>query len=132
MIICYIVFGCCELSGEANFLGGVASLKGVEGFDTEVAKKRFFEIYLSKVIDVSSLQNSFKMAKEKIFECCISLSDHFGFGIAVNIMNIQNFLQFTKPDSGIGFPGALELITEVRYDESGSSLVFFAFPIGDL
>ncbi|KAI3944972.1 hypothetical protein MKW92_051069 [Papaver armeniacum] len=57
-------------TGEANFLGGVASLKGVEGFDTEVAKKRFFEIYLSK---------------------------------------------FTKPDSGIGFPGALELITEVTY-----------------
>ncbi|MCL7028124.1 hypothetical protein MKW94_020339 [Papaver nudicaule] len=56
-------------TGEANFLGGVASLKGVEGFDTEVAKKRFFEIYLSK---------------------------------------------FTKPDSGIGFPGALELITECK------------------
>ncbi|KAI3864372.1 hypothetical protein MKX03_024508, partial [Papaver bracteatum] len=29
-------------TGEANFLGGIASLKGVEGFDTEVAKKRFF------------------------------------------------------------------------------------------
>ncbi|KAI3918261.1 hypothetical protein MKX01_041581 [Papaver californicum] len=56
-------------TGEANFLGGVASLKGVEGFDTEVAKKRFFEIYLSK---------------------------------------------FTKPNSGIGFPGALELITECK------------------
>lgn len=38
--------------GEANFLGGVASLKGVNGFDTEAAKKRFFEIYLDKVIQI--------------------------------------------------------------------------------
>lgn len=37
-------------SGEANFLGGVASVKGVKGFDTNAAKKRFFEIYLEKVI----------------------------------------------------------------------------------
>lgn len=36
--------------GEANFLGGVASVKGVAGFDPEKAKKRFFEIYLDKVI----------------------------------------------------------------------------------
>lgn len=37
--------------GEANFLGGVATVKGVEGFVPEAAKKRFFEIYLDKVID---------------------------------------------------------------------------------
>ncbi|XP_059652279.1 protein SUPPRESSOR OF QUENCHING 1, chloroplastic isoform X2 [Cornus florida] len=53
-------------TGEANFLGGVASVKGVKGFNTEAAKKRFFEIYLDK---------------------------------------------YAKPNSGIGFPGALELIT---------------------
>lgn len=35
--------------GEANFLGGVAAVKGVKGFDPEAAKKRFFEIYLDKV-----------------------------------------------------------------------------------
>lgn len=39
--------------GEANFLGGVASVKGVKGFNTEAAKKRFFEIYLDKVIELS-------------------------------------------------------------------------------
>jgi len=37
------------MKGEANFLGGVASVKGVKGFDPEAAKKRFFEIYLDKV-----------------------------------------------------------------------------------
>ncbi|KAG5056032.1 hypothetical protein JHK85_008542 [Glycine max] len=52
---------------EANFLGGVASVKGIKGFDTEAAKTRFFEIYLDK---------------------------------------------YAKPDSGIGFPGALELISQ--------------------
>ncbi|KAJ7973259.1 NHL repeat-containing protein 2 [Quillaja saponaria] len=56
-------------TGEANFLGGVASVKGVKGFDTEAAKKRFFEIYLDK---------------------------------------------YAKPDSGIGFPGALELISQCK------------------
>ncbi|KAK7379175.1 hypothetical protein VNO80_04628 [Phaseolus coccineus] len=56
-------------TGEANFLGGVASVKGVKGFDPEAAKKRFFEIYLDK---------------------------------------------FAKPDSGIGFPGALELISQCK------------------
>ncbi|OVA13591.1 NHL repeat [Macleaya cordata] len=56
-------------TGEANFLGGVASLKGVEGFNAEAAKKRFFEIYLDK---------------------------------------------YAKPNSGIGFPGALELIRECK------------------
>uniref|UniRef100_A0A2N9EPZ1 Thioredoxin domain-containing protein n=1 Tax=Fagus sylvatica TaxID=28930 RepID=A0A2N9EPZ1_FAGSY len=56
-------------TGEANFLGGVASVKGVEGFNTEAAKKRFFEIYLDK---------------------------------------------YAKPNSGIGFPGALELITQCK------------------
>ncbi|PKI76124.1 hypothetical protein CRG98_003485, partial [Punica granatum] len=56
-------------SGEANFLGGVAKVKGVEGFDPEAAKKRFFEIYLDK---------------------------------------------YAKPNSGIGFPGALELITQCK------------------
>lgn len=56
-------------TGEANFLGGVANVKGVKGFDTEMAKKRFFEIYLDK---------------------------------------------YAKPNSGIGFPGALELITQCK------------------
>ncbi|OWM72419.1 hypothetical protein CDL15_Pgr018304 [Punica granatum] len=56
-------------TGEANFLGGVAKVKGVEGFDPEAAKKRFFEIYLDK---------------------------------------------YAKPNSGIGFPGALELITQCK------------------
>lgn len=56
-------------TGEAKFLGGVASAKGVKDFDTAAAKKRFFEIYLDK---------------------------------------------FAKPGSGIGFPGALELITECK------------------
>ncbi|CAH2068729.1 unnamed protein product [Thlaspi arvense] len=56
-------------TGEANFLGGVASVKGVEGFNPESAKKRFFEIYLDK---------------------------------------------YAKPNSGIGFPGALELIIECK------------------
>lgn len=37
------------MKGEANFLGGVASVKGVKGFNPEAAKKRFFEIYLDKV-----------------------------------------------------------------------------------
>ncbi|ONI04256.1 hypothetical protein PRUPE_6G311900 [Prunus persica] len=56
-------------TGEANFLGGVAAVKGVKGFDPEAAKKRFFEIYLDK---------------------------------------------YAKPNSGIGFPGALELITQCK------------------
>ncbi|KAJ4956610.1 hypothetical protein NE237_013393 [Protea cynaroides] len=56
-------------TGEANFLGGVASVKGVRGFIPEAAKKRFFEIYLEK---------------------------------------------YAKPNSGIGFPGALELILQCK------------------
>ncbi|KAA8536730.1 hypothetical protein F0562_029208 [Nyssa sinensis] len=56
-------------TGEANFLGGVASVKGVQGFNPEAAKKRFFELYLDK---------------------------------------------YAKPNSGIGFPGALELITQCK------------------
>ncbi|XP_076913593.1 protein SUPPRESSOR OF QUENCHING 1, chloroplastic-like [Bidens hawaiensis] len=56
-------------TGEANFLGGVAKVKGVADFNPEAAKKRFFEIYLDK---------------------------------------------YAKPNSGIGFPGALELITECK------------------
>ncbi|GAB2218660.1 hypothetical protein Drorol1_Dr00001886 [Drosera rotundifolia] len=56
-------------TGEANFLGGVASVKGVQGFDTDAAKKRFFEIYIDK---------------------------------------------YAKPNSGIGFPGALELVTTCK------------------
>lgn len=40
---------CINVLGEANFLGGVAAVKGVKGFDPEAAKKRFFEIYLDKV-----------------------------------------------------------------------------------
>ncbi|XP_028061681.1 protein SUPPRESSOR OF QUENCHING 1, chloroplastic [Camellia sinensis] len=56
-------------TGEANFLGGVASVKGVEGFNIGAAKKRFFEIYLDK---------------------------------------------YAKPNSGIGFPGAFELINQCK------------------
>ncbi|KAK1401847.1 protein SUPPRESSOR OF QUENCHING 1, chloroplastic [Heracleum sosnowskyi] len=56
-------------TGEANFLGGVALLKGVKEFNTEQAKTRFYEIYLTK---------------------------------------------YAKPNSGIGFPGALELITQCK------------------
>ncbi|MQL71818.1 hypothetical protein Taro_004148 [Colocasia esculenta] len=56
-------------TGEANFLGGVARVKGMEDFDPEAAKKRFFEIYLEK---------------------------------------------YAKPESGIGFPGAFELIMECK------------------
>ncbi|CAI9103559.1 OLC1v1002070C1 [Oldenlandia corymbosa var. corymbosa] len=56
-------------TGEANFLGGVASVKGVKGFDPEAGKKRFFEIYLDK---------------------------------------------YAKPSSGIGFPGAYELIQQCK------------------
>ncbi|KAL8155577.1 hypothetical protein AgCh_000823 [Apium graveolens] len=56
-------------TGEANFLGGVATLKGVKDFNTEQAKTRFFEIYLTK---------------------------------------------YAIPNSGIGFPGALELITQCK------------------
>ncbi|XP_041999444.1 protein SUPPRESSOR OF QUENCHING 1, chloroplastic isoform X1 [Salvia splendens] len=56
-------------TGEAKFLGGVASVKGVEGFNPESAKKRFFEIYLDK---------------------------------------------YARPNSGIGFPGAYELVEQCK------------------
>uniref|UniRef100_A0A0D9VTA0 Thioredoxin domain-containing protein n=1 Tax=Leersia perrieri TaxID=77586 RepID=A0A0D9VTA0_9ORYZ len=56
-------------TGEANFLGGVAKLKGVKDFNADSAKKRFFEIYLDK---------------------------------------------YAKPNAGIGFPGALDLVTECK------------------
>ncbi|KAF3774117.1 cbbY protein [Nymphaea thermarum] len=56
-------------TGEANFLGGVASSKGMKNFDPQAAKSRFFEIYLDK---------------------------------------------YAKPNSGIGFPGALELIMQCK------------------
>uniref|UniRef100_A0A2P2MLL9 NHL repeat-containing protein 2 isoform X2 n=1 Tax=Rhizophora mucronata TaxID=61149 RepID=A0A2P2MLL9_RHIMU len=56
-------------TGEANFLGGVANVKGVKAFNPEAAKKRFFEIYLDK---------------------------------------------YAKPNSGIGFPGSLELISQCK------------------
>lgn len=56
-------------TGEANFLGGVARLKGVKEFNAEQAKTRFYEIYLTK---------------------------------------------YAKPNSGFGYPGALELITQCK------------------
>ncbi|KZV33835.1 NHL repeat-containing protein 2 [Dorcoceras hygrometricum] len=56
-------------TGEANFLGGVAAVKSVKGFNPELAKKRFFEIYLDK---------------------------------------------YAKPNSGIGFPGAYELVIQCK------------------
>ncbi|KAJ6928579.1 hypothetical protein NC652_012646 [Populus alba x Populus x berolinensis] len=53
---------------EANYLGGVANVKGVKGFVPDRGgKERFCEIYLDK---------------------------------------------YAKPNPGIGFPGALELITQ--------------------
>lgn len=45
----FLPFNLINVLGEANFLGGVANVKGVKGFSTEAAKKRFFEIYLEKV-----------------------------------------------------------------------------------
>ncbi|XP_020591433.1 NHL repeat-containing protein 2 isoform X2 [Phalaenopsis equestris] len=60
-----LVSSLLPIQGEVNFLGGVASVKGVKGFDPEIAKKRFFEIYLDK---------------------------------------------YAKPNCGIGFPGALDII----------------------
>eukprot|EP00889_Picochlorum_renovo_P000774 jgi/Picre1/27804/NNA_000768.t1 len=35
-------------TGEANFLGGVAKKHGVDDFDVDICKEKFFEIYLSK------------------------------------------------------------------------------------
>lgn len=35
-------------------MGGVASVKGVKEFNPEAAKKKFFEIYLDKVIKLYS------------------------------------------------------------------------------
>ncbi|THG17861.1 hypothetical protein TEA_027586 [Camellia sinensis var. sinensis] len=64
-----VSYFCAFELGEANFLGGVASVKGVEGFNIGAAKKRFFEIYLDK---------------------------------------------YAKPNSGIGFPGAFELINQCK------------------
>jgi len=34
------------MKGEAKFLGGIASTKGVKGFQPKATKKGFFEIYL--------------------------------------------------------------------------------------
>ncbi|XP_039139155.1 protein SUPPRESSOR OF QUENCHING 1, chloroplastic-like [Dioscorea cayenensis subsp. rotundata] len=38
------------MNGDENFLGGVASVKGVKDLDRDAAKKRFFEIYLDKYV----------------------------------------------------------------------------------
>ncbi|KAL5983468.1 hypothetical protein ACLOJK_017554 [Asimina triloba] len=56
-------------TGEENFLGGVAALKGIEVFDRQAAKKRFYEIYIDK---------------------------------------------YAKPEAGIVFPGAQELIMQCK------------------
>eukprot|EP01018_Ginkgo_biloba_P010993 Gb_14671 [translate_table: standard] len=56
-------------TGEANFLGGVARVKGVKGFDPMVAKERFFEIYLEK---------------------------------------------YAVPNSGLGYPGSLQLVLQCK------------------
>lgn len=61
-------------SGEANFLGGVASVKGVKNFNPEAAKKRFFEIYLDKVIESYKLIFYMEhMMVGKLFDmsCCL-------------------------------------------------------------
>ncbi|KAH9322715.1 hypothetical protein KI387_017354, partial [Taxus chinensis] len=54
---------------EANFLGGVAQLKGVKDFDPVATKQRFYEIYLAN---------------------------------------------YARPSSGLGYPGALELILQCK------------------
>uniref|UniRef100_A0A0D6R229 Uncharacterized protein n=1 Tax=Araucaria cunninghamii TaxID=56994 RepID=A0A0D6R229_ARACU len=56
-------------TGEANFLGGVAKVKGVKDFDPRVAKELFYEIYLKK---------------------------------------------YARPNSGLGYPGALDLIMQCK------------------
>lgn len=97
-------------AGEANFLGGVASVKGVQGFDPQAAKKRFFEIYIVKVMIGSIWSLVFVV-----------------LGVCVGYLNFVPQLQYAKPNSGIGFPGALELITEVsliQTDVSFSLLLF--------
>ncbi|XP_042046133.1 protein SUPPRESSOR OF QUENCHING 1, chloroplastic-like isoform X2 [Salvia splendens] len=69
-------------TGESKFLGGVASVKGVEGFNPESAKKRFFEIYLDK---------------------------------------------YAKPNSGIGFPGAYELVVQIYLQRKHFNAHFHKF-----
>ncbi|XP_020264012.1 uncharacterized protein LOC109839950, partial [Asparagus officinalis] len=92
-------------TGEANFLGGVASVKGVTGFDPEKAKKRFFEIYLDKYAKPDS-GIGFPGALELIMQC-----KNRGLKVAVasSADRIKVDANLAKPDSGIGFPGALEL-----------------------
>eukprot|EP00249_Psilotum_nudum_P013870 c24557_g1_i1 orf=579-1547(-) len=56
-------------TGEANFLGGVAHAYGLTDFDSKLAKKRFFQIYLDK---------------------------------------------YARPNSGLAYHGALELIVQCK------------------
>ncbi|KAG6535659.1 hypothetical protein ZIOFF_000682 [Zingiber officinale] len=54
--------------GEANFLGGVASMKGVKDFDPQEAKKQFLEIYVNKYAK-PNLGIGYPGALEFIIEC---------------------------------------------------------------
>ncbi|GFP79565.1 protein cbby [Phtheirospermum japonicum] len=55
-------------TGGDNILGGVASAKGVKGFNTEEATKRFFEIYFNKYAKPNS-SIGFPSAHELIVQC---------------------------------------------------------------
>lgn len=66
-LLCFVSYFPSYELGEANFLGGVASVKGVEGFNPEAAKKRFFEIYLEKVIE-QLLLLSFLVVLRKMYK----------------------------------------------------------------
>ncbi|XP_042432805.1 protein SUPPRESSOR OF QUENCHING 1, chloroplastic-like isoform X2 [Zingiber officinale] len=55
-------------TGEANFLGGVASMKGVKDFDPQEAKKQFLEIYVNKYAK-PNLGIGYPGALEFIIEC---------------------------------------------------------------
>lgn len=44
---------------EANFLGGLAKQYGVKDFDPTVARKRFFQIFMEKVLCIEFLFHYF-------------------------------------------------------------------------
>ncbi|RWW60395.1 hypothetical protein BHE74_00032612 [Ensete ventricosum] len=72
--------------GEANFLGGVASVKGINDFDPEAAKKRFFEIYLDKVKNtmVSRVMPSPEFSNSQLFKVDFELALHIRFDVIVS------------------------------------------------
>ncbi|KAG7024023.1 hypothetical protein SDJN02_15052, partial [Cucurbita argyrosperma subsp. argyrosperma] len=110
-------------TGEANFLGGVASVKGVAGFSPEAAKKRFFEIYLEKrprwhlfpsPIDVGRT-NPPPLGPSVLAGTPPRVHPLRGSVFSLTLTQCLALIPFyAKPNSGIGFPGALELITECK------------------